>query len=182
MSKKTINPRLRALIWPLIALIFGAIILLLTQSCKVSYSFTGADIPVEAKTFSVKYFVNNASLVQPILSQKLTDKLKDRMLTQTSLNMINTGGDLAFEGEITNYTLQPVAIQGNETSQLTQLTVTIQVRFFNKIMPEKNFESSFSRFQQFSSNQSLSSVEEGLLEQITDELVDDVFNKALVNW
>lgn len=151
-------------------------------SCKFPYSFTGADIPVEAKTFSVKYFQNNASLVQPILSQKLTEKLRDKMLQQTSLSIINSAGDVAFEGEITNYTLQPVAIQGNETAQLTQLTVTINVRFFNKFYPEKNYESNFTRYQQFASSQSLTSIEDQLLEQIVEELVDDIFNKALVNW
>jgi hypothetical protein len=151
-------------------------------SCKFPYSFTGADIPVEAKTFSVKYFQNNASLVQPMLSQKLTEQLRDRMLQQTSLSMINSAGDIAFEGEITNYTLQPVAIQGNETAQLTQLTVTINVRFFNKSYPEKNYESSFTRFQQFASSQNLAGIEDQLLDQIVEELVDDIFNKALVNW
>lgn len=152
------------------------------NSCKISYSFTGADIPIEAKTFSVKYFQNNASLIQPILSQKLTDALKDKMLQQTNLNMVNSGGNIAFEGEITNYVLQPVAIQGNETAQLTRLTVTINVRFFNTINPEKNYESKFSRFQDFSSSQNLSAVEDELLDLITEELVDDIFNKALVNW
>jgi len=152
------------------------------NSCKISYSFTGADIPIEAKTFSVKYFQNNASLVQPMLSQKLTDALKDKMLQQTNLNMINSEGDISFEGEITNYVLQPVAIQGDETAQLTRLTVTINVRFFNAINPEKNYESRFSRFQNFSSSQNLSAVEDELLDLITEELVDDIFNKALVNW
>ncbi len=163
----------------LVVLFFSLIVI---TSCKFPYSFTGADIPAEAKTFSVKYFQNNASLVQPMLSQKLTEQLRDRMLQQTSLSMINSGGDIAFEGEITNYTLQPVAIQGNETAQLTQLTVTINVRFFNKIFPDKNYESSFTRFQQFASSQNLASIEDQLLEQIVEELVDDIFNKALVNW
>lgn len=167
--------------WPIIVLIVAAIIMFLSQSC-ISYSFSGADIPLEAKTFSVRYFQNNASLVQPTLSQKLTDKLKDRMLSQTNLIMVNSGGDMAFEGEIVSYTLQPVAIQGNETAQLTQLTVSVNVRFFNKVDPDKNLDTRFTRFQQFASSQNLSSIEDGLLEIITDEIVDDIFNKAFVNW
>lgn len=166
----------------LLKLIFLFIALVSISSCRISYSFTGADIPIEAKTFSVKYFQNNASLVQPMLSQKLTEGLKDRMLQQTNLNMINSGGDLSFEGEITNYTLQPMAIQGNETAQLTRLTVTINVRYFNNIDPKKNYESRFSRYQNFASTLSLAAVEDQLLDQITVELVEDIFNKALVNW
>ncbi len=151
-------------------------------SCKLSYSFTGANIPTEAKTFSVKYFQNNATLVQPTLSQKLTDQLKDRMLSQTNLIMLNSGGDMAFEGEITDYTLQPLAIQENEIAQLTQITVRIRIKFYNKINSERNYESQFSRFQQFSSSLNLSAIEDTLLDQIVDELVDDIFNKSFVNW
>jgi len=161
-------------------LMFAALVIM--GSCKFPYSFTGADIPPEAKTFSVRYFQNNASLIQPMLSQKMTEGLRDRMLQQTNLNMVNSGGDLAFEGEITAYTIQPVAIQGNETAQLTQLNVTVNVRFFNKINPEKNYESSFTRFQQFSSSLNLAAVEDGLLDLIAEELVDDIYNRALVNW
>ena len=108
--------------------------------------------------------------------------IQDKIMGQTRLTMVNQNGDLAFEGEITGYTLQPVAIQGNETSQLTQLTVNINVRFFNRLDDSKNFEARFSRFQQFPSSSSLTSVEDGLVETITEELVDDIFNKALVNW
>jgi hypothetical protein len=158
------------------------ILLFFFYSCRFSYSFTGADIPIEASTFSVKYFQNNASLVQPMLSQKLTDGLRDRMLQQTNLVMINSGGDLAFEGEVTNYYIQPVSIQGNETAQLTQLNVTINVRFFNKINPDKNYETSFTRYQQFPGSTNLAAVEDNLLDLITEELVDDIFNRALVNW
>lgn len=172
----------RKFIWPAIAVLIALLLLIFGNSCKISYSFTGADIPVQAKTFSVKYFQNNASLVQPMLSQKLTEGLRDRLLQQTSLMMVNSGGDIAFEGEITNYFIQPVAIQGNETAQLTQINVTVNIRFFNKLDPEKNYESSFTRFQQFSSSLTLASVEDNLLDLITEELVDDIFNKALVNW
>lgn len=153
----------------------------LFSSC-IRFTFTGASIPADAKTFSVSYFENNASLVNPNLSRTLTEKLQDKIMGQTSLSMVNSGGDLAFEGEITGYTLQPVAIQGNETAQLTQLTVTINVRFYNKSDDSKNFEARFTRYQQYSSSQNLATIEDGLIETITEELVDDIFNKALVNW
>lgn len=158
------------------------VLLLIALSSCLRITFTGASIHPEAKTFSVQYFENNATLINPTLAKTLTEKLQDKIMGQTRLNMANQNGDLAFEGEITGYTLQPVAIQGNETAQLTQLTVNINVRFFNRLDESKNFEARFSRFQQFSSSSSLASVEDGLIETITEELVDDIFNKALVNW
>jgi len=160
----------------------GLMLLMILSSSCLRVTFTGASIHPEAKTFSVQYFENNATLINPTLAKTMTEKLQDKIMGQTRLTMVNQNGDLAFEGEITGYTLQPVAIQGNETSQLTQLTVNINVRFSNRLDESKNFEARFSRFQQFSSSSSLASVEDGLIETITEELVDDIFNKALVNW
>ena len=160
----------------------GLMLLMILSSSCLRVTFTGASIHPDAKTFSVQYFENNATLINPTLAKTLTEKLQDKIMGQTRLTMVNQNGDLAFEGEITGYTLQPVAIQGNETSQLTQLTVNINVRFFNRLDESKNFEARFSRFQQFPSSSSLTSVEDGLIETITEELVDDIFNKALVNW
>lgn len=162
-------------------IIFILSILIIHSSC-FRMTFSGASIPAEAKSFSVQYFENNASLVQPILSQTMTEQLRDKIVGQTQLNMVNSNSDMAFEGEITSYVLQPVAIQSNETAQLTQLTITINVRFFNRIDENKNFESRFSRYQQFSSSSNFASIEESLIEAIVEELVEDVFNKAFVNW
>ena len=158
-----------------------ACIVLNFNGCKI-YSFTGASICPEAKTVSISYFKNNAPLVQPTLSQKLTDELRDKFSSQTNLNLVSYGGDLNFEGKITNYTTTPVAIQGNETAALNRLTITVQVKYTNVCDETKNFDLSFTRYQQYNSSLPLSSVEAGLIEKISKELVEDIFNKAVVNW
>jgi hypothetical protein len=155
--------------------------LIICTSC-VRFTFSGASIPEGARTFSVNYFVNNASLVNPNLSQLITDKLRDRIQSQTSLIMVNDNADLSFEGEIINYVVQPAALQANDVASLNQLTVTINVKFTNKIDEKQNFSQQFSRYQQFSSTVSLSSVESSLVEQIVNDLVDDIFNRAFINW
>lgn len=150
-------------------------------SC-VRFTFSGASIPEGAKTFSVNYFVNNASLVNPSLSQLITDKLRERIQSQTSLIMVNNNADLTFEGEIINYVVQPAALQANDVASLNQLTVTINVKFTNKFDEKQNFSQQFSRYQQFSSTVSLSSVESSLVEQIVNDLIDDIFNRTFINW
>lgn len=150
--------------------------------CRGGYSFTGADISADTKTFTVELFPNHASLVQPTLSNVFTETLKDKFLSQTSLQLVNDGGDLIFSGEITNYTVSALAYQANETSALTRLTITVKVRFINQVEPNKSFESSFSRYADYESSQSLSSVEADLMQQISEELVDDIFNKSVANW
>jgi len=160
---------------------FFLILLLPLAGCGV-YSFTGASIPPEAKTISIAYFVNNAQFVEPTLSQSLTDALRDRFLSQTNLNFVKENGDLQLEGSITDYSTRPVAIQGNQTAAMNRLSITVKVKFTNTIDPKRDFDASFTRYEDYSSSQDLSAVKDQLISQIDDALVDDIFNKAVVNW
>lgn len=157
------------------------IVVLSVSGCGV-YSFTGASIPPEAKTISIAYFANIAEYVEPTLSQSLTDALRDRFLSQTSLAFTKEGGDLQLEGTITEYSTRPVAIQGNQTAALNRLTITVKVKFTNLPDPTKDFESSFSRFIDYPSSQDLAAVKDQLIAEIDQALVDDIFNKSVVNW
>ena len=154
---------------------------LLLNSCGI-YSFSGASIPAEAKTVSVQYFPNNAQLVNPLLSNTITNALNDMFVNQTTLQSVTQNGDLALEGEITGYNTAPIAITGNQTAAMNRLTVTVNVRFTNKYDESKNFEQSFSQYQDYPSGQDLSSVQDILVEQIVENLCQDIFNKAVVNW
>jgi len=153
----------------------------LFSSCGF-YSFTGASISPEVKTVSVDYFQNKASIVQPILSQLFTEKLKDYFVLQTNLELEDSNGDLYFSGVITHYQIKPIAIQANETARQNRLTIKIKVVFKNKYDTKLNFSTTFSRYRDFSSDENLNSIEETLIEEICNELVEDVFNKAVVNW
>jgi hypothetical protein len=162
----------------IITIISGAV-----NSCKVSYNLTGASIAPEIKTVSVQYFENRAPLGIANLGQLLTDKLKDKFKSQTSLNVVEDMGHLNFEGEITNYEPnRPVAIQGNEVAAKNRFTITVRVKFTNEKDPKLNFDSSFSRFKDWDSTQDIASVEEQLVEEILELLIEDIFNKAVVNW
>lgn len=157
------------------------VLALVCQGCGF-YSFTGASIPPEAKTVSVLYFPNHAQLINPALSNDFTTALRDAMMNQTSLDMVDSGGDLAFEGEITDYRTTPVAITAGQTAALNRLTITVNVRFVNIFDETKNFETKFSHYEDYPSDQELTSVQESLTGTIIEALVEDIFNKALVNW
>ncbi len=143
---------------------------------------SGASISPDIKTFNVKYFQKTSALGPSLLSQTFTEKLKDKFLSQTNLKLTDKDPDLIFEGSITNYAVTPLAIQANETAASNRLTITINVKFTNIKNDKQNFETSFSRFADYSSSQSLSAVESNLITEIDDQLVDDVFNKAFINW
>ncbi len=158
------------------------VLLLCASGCRMSISLTGGTIDPRAKTVEITTFRNNASLVNPSLSQSFTTALKDKIQGQTPLTIVSGQGDYAIEGEITGYSVSPVAIQGNDTPAMNRLTVTVKVRFTNKFDESQNFEQTFSRYADYSSTRNLSSVENTLVEEINEALTDDIFNKAFVNW
>ena len=152
------------------------------SGCKMSYSFTGASIPAEAKTISVQYFANNAPLAPPTYSQTFTESLRTLLMSQTSLSMVPKNGDLSFSGFITNYSTAPSGIQSNDKAATNRLSISVTVKFSNRFDESKNFESGFTKFKDYPSSQSLAEVESGLIKDINDQLVQEVFNKALNNW
>jgi hypothetical protein len=154
---------------------------LLISGCGV-YSFTGASVPPEAKSVSILMFPNRADLVQPTLSQSFTEALRDKFSSQTNLSLVPRNGDLHFEGEITGYSTEPVAITGDQQAALIRLKITVNVRYVNKFNPKDNFETAFTRYEDYSSSQNLASVELDLIAKINDALVDEIFNKSVVNW
>ena len=150
-------------------------------SCGI-YSFTGASISADIETVSVGYFQNNASMVQPTLSNIMTESLKDKFISQTNLSLTDAIGDLQFEGEITGYKVTPIAIQANETAAQNRLTISVKVAFTNNLDENQNYSQSFSHYADFDSSQDLSIMEIELIDQIVEVLSENIFNKAVANW
>lgn len=155
--------------------------LLFLSGCTGGYSFTGGDIG-NAQTISVAIFPNYAEYVNPQLSQTFTEQLRQIFVQQTSLSLISSGGDLHFEGSIVGYSISAKAATTTETTSQNRLTISVNVIFTNNLDPDKSFEQVFSRFRDFPADQDFSSVEATLVEQINQELAENIFNRALVNW
>lgn len=164
------------------ALIVVICIGLLLPACKVSYSFSGASISPEVKTVSIQYFQNRASLVQPGLSQYLTDALIDKCKSETNLAFINGIGDVNFEGEISDYNTRPLTVGADAQAAMNRFTISVKVKFTNAVDPDLSFEQTFSRYQDYDSSRNLSEVEKELSDKIVEMIVEDVFNQAFVNW
>jgi hypothetical protein len=152
------------------------------SGCKVNYSMTGASISPDVKTISIKYFTKTSALGPSSLSQSFTEKLKDKFLTQSKLSIVNGSADLTFEGSIISYVITPQAIQANETAALNRLSIAVNVKFTNLKDEKQNFETVFTHYADYLSSQNISSVEDDLISTINDQLVDDIFNRAMINW
>lgn len=153
---------------------------LLFTSCGI-YSFTGASYGT-AKTVTIDYFQNRSTYVNPTLSNTITENLKDRFMSQTPLNLVKTNGDLHFEGTITGYTITAVGIKSGETASYNRLTIQLKVTFTNSTAPENDFDKTYSRYADYDVSSSFATVESALVEEITEQLIDDIFNDSVVNW
>lgn len=159
-----------------------ALTLFVVPSCTIKYSFSGANIAPDVKTFTVYYFPNRAKLVNPTLSQSFTEELRSKLRRQTSLNEVQDNGDLQFEGQITGYEVRPMSIQKGDLAAQNRLTITVKLKYTNNKDPEQNFEQSFSAFEDFDSALQLSDVEDTYVPEIIKKLTEDIFNATIANW
>ena len=162
----------------LLIFIIGVTIL---NDCTVKYKFTGAST-IGLKTFSVQYFQNRAPLVQPGLSQNLTDALIDKCKGQTNMKYTTSIGDVNFEGEISDYNTRPLTVAADERAAMNRFMIAVKVKFTNAVEPELSFEQTFSRYEDYDSNLDLNQVEKELSDKIIEMIVEDIFNQAFVNW
>lgn len=158
-------------------------LLLILSGCSISYTFNGASIDYsKTKTISIVDFNNVAELVHPPLAQEFSEKLRDKYVKQTRLQLLKTNGNLHLEGEITGYDLTPMSISQDTYSAETKLTVTINVRFTNNANPDDDFEKRYSAFQSFDSNRMLTDVQDELLTVILDDIIDNIYNDTVAKW
>lgn len=153
----------------------------LLNSCG-AYNFTGTG-KIEAASFQVNYFLNNADLVEPGIERTFTNKLQELIQNQTSLNLTNTNADLLYEGEITDYRISPMTATADQTAAQNRLYISVMVRFSNKKNPEDDFEKTFSHFYDFPANDQLVGGKlNTALDEIYDRITQDVFNASLAKW
>lgn len=162
--------------------IFSVFMLFCVNSCGV-YSFSGANINPLIKSFSVEYFNNDSGNGPAVVSDLFTNAIKDKMLRNTNLRFENYDGDVHFEGKVTGYNYTIQAPSGGLSSDLRRITITVQVSFVNRIQPDEGFENQrFTRFAEFPVEENLEAIEERLINEINEQLVDDIFNRAFVKW
>lgn len=161
--------------------------LLLSLSCSLSgcgfYSFTGASIPANVKTFQVNRFENNALLVEPGLERDFKLALEDLIQNQTNLNLVSSNGDIVYEGEITDYRVSPTTATSENTAAQNRLTISVKLRFYNRKKEDDDLDQSFSFFYDYpGSTQLVGAIKTTAHEEIFERLTQDIFNATLAKW
>lgn len=158
-------------------------ILFLIPLMIISACYTFQDASTEGiSTVNVEFFPNQAEIINPQLSQAFTDKLKNKIISESTLKLRENNSDVIFKGAIIQYNIQPVAASNTNSTALSRLTIAVTVEYVNTLEEKKSWTATFSRFEDFDSNVNFNAVENQLVAQINDKIVDDIFRRAFVNW
>jgi len=157
------------------------IVATLFSSCGI-YSFKDAVIPENVKTIKIGFIENKARYVNPQLAPLLTDKIQQKIISQTKLTRTNSD-DAHYQiyATITNYDPSQTVGVSERQASTNRLTVTVHV-ILKKTLDNKEQEFDVSRNFDFSANLSLSQAEAQLMEDIVRNISDDIFNQIFSNW
>lgn len=159
-----------------------ALILLLNLSSCSVYNFTGTG-KIDAKTFQVNFFPNNADLIEPGIDRTFTLTLQDLIQNQTNLNLVKTGADLTYKGEITDYRISPMTATADQQASQNRLTIRINVRFTNKKTEADNFEKQFDFYYDYPAAKQLTgATKDAAIKEIFERITQDIFNASLAKW
>lgn len=158
------------------------LVLLTSYLLSSCYSFKDVSIEPEAKTVRISYIDNRARIINPNLSQRLTDKLRQKVINQTRLSQTNSDeAHYDISGQITDYYVTTSGIS-NQQAATNRLNVTVHIVFKNRIDDKKSFETDFTRNFDFSATLSLNQAEASLTDLVVQNLTDEIFNRIFSNW
>ena len=156
---------------------------MLLTACSVSYKFNGASIDYsKTKTIQIADFPIRSSYVWGPMGPIFNNELKDLFGKRTRLQQVKRNGDLKIEGEITRYEQPNKAVSSDGYSAMTELSMTVNVRFTNNTNHNEDFEQQFTARASFPSTQSLNSVQEELVTQMVKDICSQIFNATVANW
>lgn len=162
--------------------LFAFISLFMLSGCGV-YNFTGTTGKIDAKTFQVNFFQNNADLIEPGIDRTFTLTLQDLIMNQTNLNLVSNGGDLVYEGEITDYRITPMTATADQQAAQNRLSIRVNVRFMNKKKETDDFERSFEFYYDFPGRDlPTGSTLNAAITTIFERITQDIFNESLAKW
>ena len=147
------------------------------------YTFSGSAIPKSATSVFISKIENKANLTSPEFSQELTNSFIDRFLNETKLSIKeSSSADLIFIGEVTNYSIKPISISSNESATQNRLSITVKIKYENKINSLDNYEKEFTNYTDFDSELDFLEIEESLNKLIIEDLIESIFNDSFSNW
>ena len=147
------------------------------------YKFTGISLTPGTSTYQVNYFQNDAPLIEPGLERTFTNSLADIIQNQTSLQLVTSGGDITYEGEITEYRISPTTATADNTAAQNRLTIGVRLRFYDKNNPDEDLNQQFSFFYDYPGTAQLVGAQKDVaIAEIFERITQDILNATLGKW
>lgn len=146
------------------------------------YSFKSTSIDAAINTFYVPLMENRVDNGPATLAITFTEKLKDKVRSQSRLRFQDTDPDLSFIGTVEAFNVTSQAPTSDNISALSRLTISIKIDFENRHDETKNWSQSFSYFQDFDGRTNLLDVQQNLINTISNQIAEDIFNRAFGDW
>ena len=155
------------------------------SSCGIYSLNDVGTIPDSVQTVKINFIENRAPYVNPQLSPTLTDRLKQKITSQTRLSSTtNDNADWVLSGEVRDYSVSTSGVttnNGRQQSSINRLTVSVYISKLDQ-KSNKTDEYTVSRSFDFSASQSLQQAEAALLDEMIRNLTDEIFNRIFSNW
>ena len=156
---------------------------MLLSGCSISYKFNGASIDyTKTKTIQIADFPIRSNYVWAPMGPMFNNQLKEQFASHTRLSQVRRNGDLKLEGEITQYQQRNKSVSADGYSAQTELSMTVNVRFTNNVNHKEDFEQQFTATSTYETTQSLSSVQDRLVQEMVKDICDQIFNATVANW
>jgi hypothetical protein len=164
-----------------LVLISSALMAVVISSCGV-YSFKDVSIDyTKIKTIKIGFFENKARYINPQLSPMLTDKVQQKIVSQTKLTRTNNDdANLQISGYISDYSVSTASISATQATS-NRLNVGVHLVVKNTV-DNKTDEYDINRNFDFSANLSLQQAETQLQDEIIRSVTDEIFNRIFSNW
>lgn len=183
MFKPEMKKTIHYIIYACVSIVISVCTLTMLHSCAISYGFNGSSIDYsKIKTIQIAEFPIRSAYVWGPMAPLFNNQLKDQFADHTRLSLVNRNGDLKVEGEITQYQQRNKSVAADGYSAQTELSMTVNVRFTNNKDHKQDFEKSFTATTSYETTQSLASVQEELVTQMSKDICDQIFNACVANW
>jgi len=144
---------------------------------------------LDNKKFEIFYIGSKKGIEKELIDKEqipyiqiFSEKLRDMVSRQTPLSLVKNNGDITFEGYVSDFQVSPVSVQAGDVVGKNRLTITVHVKYTVTSNDKLNYEENFTRFADFDGNTNLASVQTELMNEISRQICEDVFNKSFNNW
>lgn len=159
----------------------AGIIFFITQSGCGVYRFNDVSIPDTIQIVRVNFIENKASYINPRLAPELTDKLRQKITSQTRLRQTNgDNADWDINATITGYSFSTAGISDQKVNT-NRLNVSIHIEVVDKKNTKVN-KYDVTRNFDYAGSKTLQQAEQELADEMLRSLTDDMFNRIFSNW